>query len=405
MQNGLTLMILRLLSFLFMNSNRNFRIMGLKKLFLFLIFSLSISIVYSTDIEGKIQKSEEFAQKYIKHFNENESDSLAILLRSWEIETGMNEALFRAYSLFLADKNQFPGTLLPYGLLEYAIAWEIRYSLLFKNEKDDFFYTHPEFFSYILIGGEFDRFTIDASRRLLSKMEKGSLSHSFIALYTGDIEDFFKALPDGTHENTLLGVEYIEKAQKLLKMPETHLAINIGGWFNQGNLNNLGTRPSLGVAVGRWYPRFRADLAFDVRFFDTNKTIQIALTDTIMLEVGNFMGARIAFEGAYSIIKANPYSVDVFLGAGYEWFEMFKSWQDRRGDIFSSPALSVGLTCRYFFPNRSHFGISSAYHLLWFDNPGGTPLDGNAITVSLQIGILENPRKKVGLNRFGINYW
>jgi hypothetical protein len=388
--------------FNFIKHNR-LLINNLKKWLLCLVVLPLFSFAQHLDV--KIEKSDYYSKQFAKFYSENKKDSIAFVLRLWEAETGMNEALFRANALYLVSEGKFPSHLTQFGLIDYATAWEIRYNLMFKNERDDFFLTHPEFFSYLPIGSDYDRFTIDASRRLLNRQTVGSLSHSFITLYAGDTKDFFKFIADGLHENDLLGAEYVEKCKALMKLPETHIELNMGAWIPQGNLMNIGNRPSLGVLVGRWYPKFKIDLAFDVRFFETNKSIDIALTDTIMLEVANFLGARAAIEGSFSILKVHPYALDIFLGAGYEWIEMVKSPQDRRGEVFDSPSLTAGLTYRYFFPNRANIGISLGYHMLWLDNPKGTPIDGNAFTVALQIGLVENPKKKVGLNRFGINYW
>lgn len=369
------------------------------------IIILNISNAFASGLAFKKERSEHFAGQYMKLFNENKLDSVALVLALWERETGINEAVFRAYAIYLASTDKFPGTLLQYGLLEHAVSWEIRYSLIFENTKEDFFLTHPSFFSYLPIGSDFDQFTINYARRLINRTTEGSLARSFMTLYAGDTKEFFHALPKGEHSTTSLGYEFRERYDELIKMPETNLSVNVGGWMPHGPLAEIGLRPSVGVKVGRMYQRFLADIAFDVRFGDSSNDISIPLTDTIWIDVNNFIGARAALEVSYNLIKWQPNAINIFIGGGYEWIDMVKAWHDRRGKTFESPSACIGLSYRYFFPNRLNIGVSLAYNMLWFENPNGTPLSGNALTVALQISFLENPKKKIGLNRFGINYW
>lgn len=377
------------------------------------LFLLLLPILSSTannyssiiNVENKKEQSEFFAKKFIEYFNDNKTDSVIFILSQWERETGMNEALFRAYSLFLVNEGKFPGQLLQYSLLENAIAWEIRHGLIYDSERQDYFQTHTSFFSFLEIGDKFDRFTINAARRLLAHTENGSLANAYMKLYAGDINDFFFALPSGKHSDNLLGHEYREKYNELINMPETHLAVTFGAWLPNGHLSAIGIRPAVGVRLGRQYNKLLADFAFDIRIGKSDNKIDIPLTDEVMLEVDHFIGMRAAIEPSYNILKWQPINVDVFFSAGYEWIELVKSGQDRRGETFGSPSIGAGITYRYLFANRLNIGFSTAYHLLWFDNPGGTSLEGHALTVSLNISYFENPRKKIGLNRFGINYW
>ncbi len=381
-----------------------------------LIFFLTLAFLFIVNglrandkpqFDFKNERNSHYASEFMRYYNEGKQDSVALTLRLWEAETGMNEVAFRAYALHLISNNDFPGHLVYHDLLENAIAWEIRYDLIFDKEKDkdDYFQTHPSFFSYIPIGSEFDQFSINAARTLIKQLDEETLAYAFARLYAGDVDDFFQMISEGKYSNTIIADEYNEKLEELYKLPETHLAINFGSWIPQSSLSVVGLKPSLGLKLGRWYSRFRMDLSFNVRFGDAANAVDIPLTDTLMLEVKNFIGGRAAIEASYNVFNSQPSSIDFFIGGGYEWIEMVKSGQDRRGKVFTSPTVSSGFIYRYFFPNRMSIGIATAYHMLWFENPGGTAFDGNAFSIALQIGLSENPKKKIGLNRFGIKYW
>lgn len=375
--------------------------------FITFIFLGRLSATDNPTFDFSSERNLYYSNKFKHLYDERKHDSLALLMRMWEAETGMHEALFRAHSLYLISINDFPGHLVHHDLLEHAIAWEIRYDLMYSKEKnkDDYFQTHPSYFSFIPIGSEFDQFTINAARRQLTRLPENSLAYAYAKLYAGDTEEFFTMISEGKYSGTALDEEYRQKLKELYKMPETHLAINTSAWLPRGNLTAIGYKPSIGVEIGRWFPKFKLDMSFDIRFGKSANSIDIALTDTIMLAVDNFIGARAALKGSFNIYKKQSSHIDLSFEGGYEWFEMAKSGQDRRGRSFATPAAGAGVIYRYFFPNRFNIGITANYNMLWFENPGGTALDGSAFTLGLQFGFTENPRKKIGLNRFGINYW
>ena len=379
----------------------------MKSIFWLLVSILIYGPVYAQNpSENCAEKAENYSVEVAKAMLDGDDETLAGLLFAWEKECGLTEPVFRARTLQLIASDQFPGVLEGVPMLEQAIAFEIRYRLIAEKspaERADYFAFHKDYFGYVPINEDFDRQTMRQAARLLNRVLPGTIEYRLLEMYAGEPESFFAGLRDGEFEETSLAAEYRNRRDELLRLPEFNIGIRTGMWFPMGDLDILGTHPSLGVNVGVKKGRNYFDAVFDFRFGKTAYPVSIVLQDT--LETSNFQGGFLGMEWSRVLVQGSDYNLEIFAGLGYDLIDLVEDGQDPGRRSYGSLSFSFGPAYRYIFSNRTWLSIRPAFSFLDYNNPGGNSFAGNAWLFTIAFGYSDNPRKSEGLKRLGYSRW
>jgi len=192
------------------------------------------------------QQSQKYADEFIAAMLSANEERVSRLLSEWEALCGTTEPVFRAKLLFefsldntltMADKE---------GLLEMAVAFEVRQSLIDQMDVkaiDEHYGLYPQYFGFIPINGNFDKQTRLMARALHNHAMAQTPAASLIRMYGGETSPFFQSLKSGELAESTLSQEYNARVKLLKRMPEYNFGIQAGAWIPNGDLAIIGIRP------------------------------------------------------------------------------------------------------------------------------------------------------------------
>ena len=169
-------------------------------------------------------------------------------------------------------------------------------------------------------------------------------------------------------------------------------AVMLGGWFPTGHLKMLGVHPSMGLQLGFHTKRNEYDITWNVRFlYPTPRPYTFVRQDTAYTS-NYYDGGYIGFEYSRYFVHRKRIDLGYTLGIAYDYFSVADGWSDhhRVHNIeplnVGSPDFNYGLRFKYFFHCKDYIGLTAKYHLIHYNNDGGTDLSGNAFTLDLLFG-------------------
>ena len=182
------------------------------------------------------------------------------------------------------------------------------------------------------------------------------------------------------------------------ELPELlfYYALSGGIWQPYDKLSILGLHPSLGGYAGLSYNRMIYNLGLDFRFGNSPNEFKVLYKDSLFT-TKDFTGINVSLEAGRKLIKWRRHEFDLLGGIDVEVInvvtiknESDNSNSDESKNI-TSPSVHLGAAYRYYLKNDRYIGLSSRYHLINFDNKGGTNLRGNALTITFEYGFGANP--------------
>jgi hypothetical protein len=166
------------------------------------------------------------------------------------------------------------------------------------------------------------------------------------------------------------------------------LTIGTGIWVPQGHLSALGVHPAISYGFGARNKYNEWDIDASLRFVSTPSSYTVIRNDSAYSR--NFYeGGFVGLDYTRYLVHGLRWEAGPIIGTGVDFFDI-----DNGNDEFSylSPSeltafnFNIGLRYNYFITPRCFLWISARYHFLHYNNPGGTPLDGNAFSLEIIIG-------------------
>ena len=169
-------------------------------------------------------------------------------------------------------------------------------------------------------------------------------------------------------------------------------ALTVGWWSPTGHLQVLGSHPSVGLILGGRNKRNEYTLNWNVRFgFPTPQPYVFVRQDTAYTS-RYYDGGYIGFEYTRYFVHAKRIDLGYTSGIAYDYFSVADGWSEHTRTHYIVP-LNVGsfdfdngLRFKYFFHRSAYIGLTAKYHLIHYNNDGGTDLGGNAFTLDLAFG-------------------
>lgn len=103
----------------------------------------------------------------------------------------------------------------------------------------------------------------------------------------------------------------------------------------------------------------------------------------------SYTGAFIGCDVGYAFLSSPFSTVYAMCGFGFDEFDSIQDPNDQDSVIFHSINLNAGLGYKHFTKKGRMFGIEILQNKSPFENPGGTPIDGDAVSVRLLFGWVE----------------
>lgn len=157
----------------------------------------------------------------------------------------------------------------------------------------------------------------------------------------------------------------------------------------QGSNQILGNHPFFGFLGGVGYNRWLFDIDLEFRVNKASHTYAVQyLGDTVATDhyFGGFLGVNAGFE----LLRQKDYSIYALAGFGLDGFDAIETQNYNQPSMsINAFAKNVGIGIYHVFEDRTLIAFQAQYSFINYQNPGGTPLDGNGILLRIIIGSLK----------------
>jgi hypothetical protein len=169
-----------------------------------------------------------------------------------------------------------------------------------------------------------------------------------------------------------------------------NIAWGIGLWAPQGNAVRLGVHPALNLDLG-WRDKLnQLDLDMAIRFGRTPQDYLIRRQDSLYSR-HYYTGGFIGLEYTRYLYHSFHFEAGVTGGLGYDGFS-FAVDDDSHSNDYLKPLntgslnLNAGARMNYYFNSKVYLGLEGRFNYVQYHNKGGSPMDGNAYSVTLMLG-------------------
>jgi hypothetical protein len=171
-----------------------------------------------------------------------------------------------------------------------------------------------------------------------------------------------------------------------------NLYVGAGIWIPKGRLALFGDHPSItAIGVGKKNWNFEWDITLAFRFIHTAQPYHVLRQDSVYT-VDNFFGGYFGFDYTRYLLHIRRLEAGLLCGVGYDGFDVNDHYTDSHPTgpppptSINSLNLNLGGRINFYLDPKHYIGVIGRYNFVQYSNPGGTPLDGNAITLDLIVG-------------------
>ena len=231
------------------------------------------------------------------------------------------------------------------------------------------------------------------ARQLLGSGRTDSMESFLCHVFAGDVRHPGAAIrQDNGNQATLNGL-MAESAILRRNGAAINYAMGIGAWIPNGRLATLGVHPAVTLPViGLRNKLNQLDWVCSLRFLRS-------ANDYTVLRGGNlytrhyFLGGYIGFDYTRYFIHSFHFESGIIAGAGYDAFdidadsEYYHDHNNLKPQEIKSFNANLGLRCNYFFNPAFYIGAAAKYNVINYCNPGGTSMDGDAVSIDFYAGV------------------
>jgi hypothetical protein len=159
-------------------------------------------------------------------------------------------------------------------------------------------------------------------------------------------------------------------------------------WIPVGRNQVLGSHPLLGMNFGQWINRFMWDFNLEFQLGGTYLPYYVIYNGT-KVPSNRYGAAYLGLNFGYSLISVKKSVIYLTGGIGGSGFTAIPGDDDNKELSINSFNKNCGLGIQHFGKNGKFFSGMLLYNFIDYQNPGGTPMDGNAVTIRLIFGGFE----------------
>ena len=160
----------------------------------------------------------------------------------------------------------------------------------------------------------------------------------------------------------------------------------------QGHLSVLRTHPTANLTIGARSLHNEWDFNLSGRFGSKANPYTLLRNDSLITQTF-YDGFNAGLDYTHYFINHEWCDFGISGGIGAEGIGLVPDpkhspWSP---SSLTSPDLRIAIRSNMFFASSYAVAIAAGYNFLFFHNTGGTPLNGNAISVSIRVGYQEIP--------------
>ena len=316
-----------------------------------------------------------------------EMDSAAMVLDHWRRVCPETEAWQRSRILELLARP---------ALVDTALSEDIISQLIIYRYLDSI--PEAELVKKSAIMADYMNFTKAWSSQLMQSFSPGMEEFGLAQFYGPNADLLFPAIQRGEYAGSKLSRKYYEALDRVVHLPEAHLAFSLGAWVPTGELGVLGVHPELGFKLGSKYRRMNYDLALGLRFGSSAESYLARRTNSDTLETtSHFFGGYFGIDVGRDVLSFGPNEFQVLAGIGYDGFDTFSSMSNSELESGTAGSfyLSMGMGYRRYLNSWNYLGIEAIYHWVDYARSHSVDLKGRPFVIRLVYGSLaSNPKKE-----------
>ncbi len=338
-----------------------------------------------------------------EYYHTNEKDSIIHFIDYWEKECGESATTTRVRTLYEIERGVFDKREVDRDYFQQLINYVdyVDQQSMIENNSHLINLSENEKRFYYRIN-EFNFFTSLWAQELLEDLENKCEEEAIILkAYSNDVAGFFEWIKDPGCES-IMGALYQAEIDRQKDLLDGDLALLTGVWKPFGNSGRLGVHPELGFSAGVQLNRWLMDITMLLRFIKTPLTYDV-LHDGNLLSTDYFLGGYVGGDVGYQLLKFKNSRYYLLGGVGWDGFDALEpdpEVDNEPSKTLGSLNLNLGMGTKWHYKgDRNYLGIEARYNFVNYNNPGGTDLSGNTMSIRLLFGVLGNYQKDYQLRR------
>lgn len=193
-------------------------------------------------------------------------------------------------------------------------------------------------------------------------------------------------------EESILRRLWEEMNKETRKLGQGHFALATGVVRYTGNASIFGTRPNLGFILGGKKMRHNFDFILAFRMGPSRREYTFQYEDNEITH-RDWTGMYVGTEYTYDFISTRWIDMGLSGGIAYDRITAITADNDfgEDPDFLNSFNKNAGLVIKYRVKEDGlYFGLHLRYNWVDYNNPNGTPLDGEYLNIRFVVGTISN---------------
>jgi hypothetical protein len=327
-------------------------------------------------------------EKIMGYFQSDQMDSLNVIFECWHYLCGKGKVDSRLDILYSIANKTFNETNIDSLMFRNIIIYRDFY-LSWTRYNVDYYYQNDKLYD------DFSEFIRQYANRLIPGLDTTSIEFLYALFYAGNFEQFFKEIEKKPFSKSRIARLYEKEIRRVRLFPSPRAGFSGGIWHPSGNVAILGNQPEVGFFMGIRWLRFSLDFNINRRIFPSKNEYLIVNEGIADTTTGHNV-YHFGLDFMVHALKLGRHEIDVSAGFGWE------SLQIKEIDLFTFPCIpGVGYRVYLGKDESMYIGAQLRYYYLNFNNVGGTPLNGNALSFKLMYGFSDYFFKTSNLKALG----
>jgi len=234
-------------------------------------------------------------------------------------------------------------------------------------------------------------FIVNWAQRLLERNNLNPAQKFLCNVLAGNVPDPVSTILENGEEYSSL-YSAVKRGYAIHRNSKTNnIAFTLGAWLPQGNATALGVHPSAGIVLGKRSKLNQVDFTFNMRFLRTPADYTVMRSGELYKR-HTFTGGYAGVDYTHYLLHTANFETGITAGVGYDAFDIANQDRGKNYSDYLRPFeigclnINTGVRFNYFFNPVNYIGLEAKYNYLNYHNSGGTPVDGNAVSLSVILG-------------------
>jgi hypothetical protein len=312
-------------------------------------------------------------KKIMEYYHQGRMDSINSVYKCWVSLCGVKKVDYRFKIIQSIISGTFDENKID-GIYFDETEWYQNFPRRWNKYNSDYYYRNEK------NNDDFSGFVTQFSNKILPGLDTTSSAFLYVLYYGRNFERFFSEIKKDTFKKTHIADLYRKEIRRTKLFPGPRIGFAGGLWHPYGNLTLIGNKPEGGLFVGIRWLRFSLDFMGFMRPLPSDNEYIINNNEKLDTTTTHAV-THLGLDFMVHALKIGRHEIDLIGGVG---------WENVETDNKPLSAIPVipGIGYRFYFGENEqmYIGAQVRYYSLKFNNAGGTPLDGHALSLRLFYG-------------------